>query len=202
VGPVRVVMLDVLDKHCFQVTAPRMSIRSRHSRRMVPITRSQTAFARGDRAGLFTALVPSTANTESKDAVNFSLRSDEELDSVHLFAELYGNIAGLLSDPAGDRVGRDPGNPNTSRVVMDEHEDVEPAEEHRVDIASRTPSARSPVRQGAPPRSARTCAAKALRRDASGSPRRSRGRPRCPRWLALLGSAGSPTSGSPSPTGG
>ncbi len=46
---------------------PRMSIRSRHSRLMVPITRSQMALARGARTGLFRILVPSPAKTASKE---------------------------------------------------------------------------------------------------------------------------------------
>jgi len=59
-----------------------MSIRSSHSRRMVPIAGSQMAFARGARTGVLMTLTPSAAKTASKEAANFeeSLRlGGEEL---------------------------------------------------------------------------------------------------------------------------
>ena len=52
-----------------------MSIRSRHSCRKVPITRSQMAFARDARTGVPMALTPSAANTASKELVNSVSRS-------------------------------------------------------------------------------------------------------------------------------
>ncbi len=47
-----------------------MSIRSRHARRMVPNTRSQTALARGARTGVLMMLARSAAKTASREAVN------------------------------------------------------------------------------------------------------------------------------------
>ena len=43
-------------------------------------------------------------------------------------------VAGLLDHPLGNRVGRDACDPDTSRVVVDEREDMEPPEEDGVDM--------------------------------------------------------------------
>ncbi len=50
-------------------------MRLRHSRRRVPITRSQMASARGARTGVLMVLVPSAANTASNEAVYLVSRS-------------------------------------------------------------------------------------------------------------------------------
>jgi hypothetical protein len=52
VGPVGVVVVDVLTEHTLKVTAPRMSSRSRHSRRRRENHRSMTEFARGGCIGV------------------------------------------------------------------------------------------------------------------------------------------------------
>ena len=112
-----------------------MSIRSRHSRRKVPITRSQMALARGARTGLLMILMPSAAKTASKEAVNLVSRSRmRNLTAHRLVGEVHREVAGLLGHPVGDRLGGHAGDPDKARVVVDEHEDVEPAEEHRVDM--------------------------------------------------------------------
>lgn len=54
---------------------PRPSMRSKHSRRMVPTNRSAMAFACGARIGVLMILTQSAANTASKDEVNFVSRS-------------------------------------------------------------------------------------------------------------------------------
>jgi hypothetical protein len=60
--------------------------------------------------------------------------ADAELDTVCLIGEGHREIAGLLGHPTSDRVGGHAGDPHETRVVVDEHEDVEPAEEHSVDM--------------------------------------------------------------------
>ena len=73
---VRVVVLDVLVEHAVsRWRRPRMSVRSRHSRRNVAMTRSRTKFARGARIGVLITLVSSAAKTASKEEVNFVSRS-------------------------------------------------------------------------------------------------------------------------------
>ena len=126
----------------------------------------------------------------------------EELDGVRLGGEFYRDVAGLLGAPAGDRVRRDAGDRHGAAVVVGEDEDVEPAGENGVGFASRRPSALSPGRRGAPPRLVLTFAVTARCRGASGSPRRSRGRSRCPWWRAHRGCGGNPRLDSPSRVGG
>jgi hypothetical protein len=60
--------------------------------------------------------------------------SDDERDCACLFGELHREVASLLGHPAGDRLGGHTGDPHEARVVVDEHEDVEPAEENAVDM--------------------------------------------------------------------
>jgi hypothetical protein len=53
-----------------------MGIRSRHSRRQVPITRSQIAFARGARTGLLMTLIPSAAKDGVEGSGEFGVAVD------------------------------------------------------------------------------------------------------------------------------
>ncbi|MDA8309432.1 MAG: hypothetical protein M0Z46_02260 [Actinomycetota bacterium] len=84
--------------------------------------------------------------------------ADEELHLVRLVGEVHREVADLLGHPRGHRVGRDAGDPDATRVVMDEHEDVEPAEKDGVDMkevaGDQTPGLRSeelrPDRSGSP----------------------------------------------------
>jgi hypothetical protein len=102
---------------------------------MVPITCSQMALARGARSGLLMILVPSAANTASKEPVNLGVAiADEELDSVGLVGAVNREVAGLLGHPVSSRPGGHAGDPYEAGLVVDEHEDREPAEEHRVDM--------------------------------------------------------------------
>src|SRR5665213_864627 len=54
---------------------PRMRMRSRHSRRRVPMILSQVAFARGVRTGVLTIRMPSDLKTSSNDRANLQSRS-------------------------------------------------------------------------------------------------------------------------------
>jgi hypothetical protein len=51
VGPMRVVVADVLAEDSFQVLAREIRVQSKHSRRMLPSQRSACAFARGAATG-------------------------------------------------------------------------------------------------------------------------------------------------------
>jgi hypothetical protein len=75
VRAVLVVVVDILAEHGFEVTSTEESMRSRHSRRMVPTRRSAMAFARGARTGVLMTLMPSAAKTTSKDLANLVSRS-------------------------------------------------------------------------------------------------------------------------------
>jgi hypothetical protein len=55
-----VVMRHVLGQHRLQVTFPKISIRSVTSARTVRTNRSAYAFARGQRGGIFTAVIPTS----------------------------------------------------------------------------------------------------------------------------------------------
>jgi hypothetical protein len=51
-----------------------------------------------------------------------------------LIAEVHQEVAGLLGDPGAGGVGGDPGDVHAATVVLDHEEDVEAAQEHRVDV--------------------------------------------------------------------
>jgi hypothetical protein len=59
---------------------------------------------------------------------------DEELHRAGLFGELHREVAGLLGLPVGDQLGGHTGDPHEAGVVVDEHEDIEPAEKDGVDV--------------------------------------------------------------------
>ena len=70
-------------------------------------------------------LVPSAAKTASKEAVNLMSRdADEELARVRLVGEFHRDVAGLLGDPAGDRVRSNAGDPHEAAVVVYERKDA------------------------------------------------------------------------------
>ena len=60
--------------------------------------------------------------------------TDKELDGVRLVGELHREVASLLGHPVSGRLGGHAGNPHQARVVVDEHEDVQPAEKDGVDV--------------------------------------------------------------------
>ena len=60
----------VLGQHRHEMARLVISIRSSNSRRAVPIHRSAIAFARGQRGGILTPQMPTSARTASTDAVN------------------------------------------------------------------------------------------------------------------------------------
>ena len=66
VWPVLVVVDEVLGEDRSRCRRPKISIRSRHSRRMVPTKRSAKALARGARTGVRMIRMPSDRKTSSK----------------------------------------------------------------------------------------------------------------------------------------
>jgi hypothetical protein len=71
--------------------SPAISIRSRHSRRALPIQRSAIAFARGAYTGVRTVRTPMAVNTALNAAVNLVSRS-----RIKPLAVYHGN--GLIAD--------------------------------------------------------------------------------------------------------
>ncbi len=112
VRAVGVVVLEVLGKDCLEGRRPRMSIRSRHSRRLVPMTRSQMALARGARRGLC-----GEHGIERSNELLVAV-ADQELDPTRLFGELHGDVAGLLGHPISNGRRGDAGDPDTTRVQV------------------------------------------------------------------------------------
>jgi hypothetical protein len=49
-------------------------------------------------------------------------------------AEIQGEVAGLLHGPLAGRVGDDPGQVHPAGAVLDEHQDVQPGQQHSVDM--------------------------------------------------------------------
>ena len=60
--------------------------------------------------------------------------ADEELGELCLVGELHRDVAGILSHPCGAWDHGDAGDADEARVVVDDHEDVEPAEKNGVDV--------------------------------------------------------------------
>ena len=49
-------------------------------------------------------------------------------------AEVQGEVAGLLNGPLPGRVGGDPGQVHPAGAALDEHEGVQPSQQHSVDM--------------------------------------------------------------------
>jgi hypothetical protein len=60
--------------------------------------------------------------------------ADQEPESVGAIAEINEQVAGLLSDPGSRRVGGDPSDVHVATTVLDNDENVEAAQEDRVDV--------------------------------------------------------------------
>jgi hypothetical protein len=59
--------------------------------------------------------------------------ADQEPEPVGVVAKVHEQVAGLLGDP-GRGVGADPGEVHTAAAVLDHHQNVEAAQEDRVDV--------------------------------------------------------------------
>ena len=60
--------------------------------------------------------------------------SDQELQAVGALAEVHERVPGLLDCPGGGRVGGDAGQVHAAVVVLDDEQDVEPAQEEGIDV--------------------------------------------------------------------
>jgi len=111
-----------------------MRNRSRHSRRMVPTNRSAIAFVRGTLMGVLMIRIPFIAEdgVEGGGELRVAI-SNEELDRCCPFRQVVAKVAGLLGDPARDRIGRHPCEVDPTGVVVDEEQHVEPPEQHSID---------------------------------------------------------------------
>jgi hypothetical protein len=59
---------------------------------------------------------------------------DQESEVVGAVAEVHQEVAGLLGDPVAGGVGGDPGDVDAAGGVLDDDQDVEPAEDDGVDV--------------------------------------------------------------------
>src|SRR3974390_333590 len=110
-----------------------MSIRSRHSRRMVSTKRSAKALARNARIGVRMIRMSSERKTSSKLAGELGVTiADQELDRLRTLADLIGEIPGLLDHPCSGWIGGDPGQIHPAGVQLDEEENVEPPQQHGI----------------------------------------------------------------------
>ena len=128
-------MLDVLGKDCFEVPAPE----DEHPVEALAPDGADHALADGvgprslDRGSDDHDALGGEEGVEGGGELGVAI-ADEELDRVRPVGELHREVPGLLGDPARDRVGRDAGDPHETAVVVDEPEDIEPAEEKGVDL--------------------------------------------------------------------
>ena len=140
-GTVRVVVLDVLGEHGLQMAAAE----DEHPVEALAPDGADHALTDGVGPGCPDRALDDPDALGGEDGVEGSGElgvavADEELDRGRLVGEVHREVAGLLGHPLGDRVGGDAGDPYETRVVVDEHEHVEPAEEDGVDDGrSRTP---------------------------------------------------------------
>ena len=96
--------------------------------------RSAKALARGERIGVRMIWMPSDRKTSSKTRSELGGSvPDLELDWVNRVGEHHGAVAGLLDNPRSGRVSRDPHHVDPSGVELNEEQDVEPLQRHRVD---------------------------------------------------------------------
>src|SRR5437899_11453251 len=110
-------------------------MRSRSSRRRVPIRRSQVAFIRGAWTALTRILVPAAWNTASNEAVKFEPWSRiRNLIVPEPLVEGEGKVAGLLHRPFSGGVGGDAAQMHPAGAMFDEHQDVQSLQQHGVHV--------------------------------------------------------------------
>jgi len=119
----RVVMLDALGEHGFEVTA----VEDEHAVEALAPDGADDALADGvgpgcsDGGGDDSGALRGEDGVEGGGELGVAI-ADEELDGVRLGGELHRDVAGLLGDSAGEWVRSDAGDPRETRVVVDEHE--------------------------------------------------------------------------------
>src|ERR1700734_739145 len=114
--------------------SPMISIRSRHSRRVLAIHLSAIAFARGARTGFLMIRRPTPAKTASNAAVN--LASWSRIRNFSPSARPRGSSADSspLSHPLPRQVRSNAGQVHPPAAMLNEEQYVQTAQEHRVDM--------------------------------------------------------------------
>jgi hypothetical protein len=108
-----------------------------HSRRTLPTQRSARAFARGERTGVLITLAPSEVNTLSNAMVNLvsrsrmrnlrcSARPPRSMSRFRACWATHGPVGFVVAPMTSDVHG--------SADVVDGEQDVDPLEEHGVDV--------------------------------------------------------------------
>jgi len=79
--------------------------------------------------------VPVAWKTASKEELKFDPRSRiEESEVLEPLVEADGQVAGLLHGPLAGRMGGDAAKMHPAGVVLDEHQDIQPFQQHRVHV--------------------------------------------------------------------
>ena len=105
-----------------------------HSRRALPTQRSAIAFARGGRRRLDDACAERGEHLV-EDAGEFGIPvADEELDGLGALTQVHKQISCLLGDPWPGRMCGSAHDVHGPAGVFDEEKDVDPFEEHGVDV--------------------------------------------------------------------
>src|ERR1700722_10886636 len=134
-GTARVVVRDALGEHGFEMAAAE----DEHPVEALAPQGADHALTDGVRPGCPDWALYDPDAVGSKDGVERSGElgvavADKELERACLVGERHREVAGLLGRPVGRRVGGHAGDSYDTRLVVDEHEDVEPAEKDRVDM--------------------------------------------------------------------
>src|SRR5262249_1206965 len=117
---------------CWRWRRPRISSRSRHSRRTLPTQRSAWARAFGARTGALMTRMPSERKTSWKSRLNCCC--DHGSRTAGGFRRRRAASAGCApTGPLTVRIGRDSCEADASGCEFDEEQDVEPLQEERVD---------------------------------------------------------------------
>ena len=87
----------------------------------------------GARIGVRMIVICSKANTVSKPVTNLASQPGSGTQLFDSITEIHKQIANLLSHPRPGRVGRDAREVHPAGTQFEEEQDIEPAQEYRVD---------------------------------------------------------------------
>src|SRR5436305_11257277 len=85
--------------------SPKINMRLVSSALTVPTNRSAKQFARGQRRGILTTWMPTSARTASNDPANWPARSRTKPKFSDAIAEIHHQVADLLGRPSAVWVG-------------------------------------------------------------------------------------------------
>ena len=102
---------------------------------MLPMKRSVIALARGARTGVWMMRTSMAVNTASKAAVNFASRSRmRNRKRRPASSRSMSRLRGLLGQPGAGGVGGDAEDVHTAGGVLDDEQDVQPAQGDRIEM--------------------------------------------------------------------